>query len=1513
MRLFLAAIFSIIITNAFSQFTSMADGNWNDGATWGNSSPGTVGVDFPGVGDNATIATSQHVVIPNGYDAQANDVTITNSSNTDLTISNGGSLSFTGIVTLGTGPISRGRLFVDGRLTVEEGATIVNTSTPGRISVGSTGIYQHNYTTTAGVIYNASWASGSTLEITGYTSNTTIPSGLSQGFSNFTWDCPLQENDFYLNGTEFTTIAGNFSVLSTAGGFIFGLTLNNNVNLTIGGNLVLGANVYFDLSGGSANTTVNLGGDMTISSDDALGNFGSGTCEVIFDNQVTPQTISNQSQLFSPVDFSVAAGATLVIGQSDFVSSLGGFTLDGSVVLRSTNPSGAILGNIKTSTRAFSSGSTIEYNGSSSQFMGTGHPSGSNIDAVINNATGVSLAANVTIGGNLTLTAGNLSVGSKTLTLGGNVTPNSHFILVISSSSLVINGSGAFGTFPFSSGVKTFKNFTLNRVGGSVKFANDVTITGTLTFTSGNLNFNATTLRIPGSFVNTGGLFASTSSVSRLVLTGTGSFGTLAFDPTANTIGWLTMNRASGSASLNSNLFVMKQLDLTNGNFTNTSGLIIGNNATVTRSSNGQLLGSALANSAGEKYSVDYSGGVAYNTGLELPTTTANDLLNLTINAPVTLDKNIIVNGNITLQNSTLSGSFNITMAGTPGTWTTLNGSFNPGTGSVIITGNISVASTSNIPQFGNLITNSGSTLTMFSGTTNISGNFQLSVGSTFNANGGTIEFNGGSLQGVAGASKNFNNITVNKSGGNLQLTSNVNLNGVLDVSTATTVLADGNLTVVSTSDGTSGNGSIGPLATGASISGNVTVQRYMSEEGRIYRYISSSVTAATVAQLQDDFPITGSFTGASTCSGCSTNSSMFYYNESTPGGLQQGYFQYPVSSNTEILTPGVGYVPFVRDDIIPGPVTIDVTGTVNQGTVSLPMTYTNNGDATADGYNLVGNPFPATIGWDVVAGWSKTNIALPIAVRDNGSGGTFLYWDGSGGGLPSGYIAAGQGFWVRGSGSGASLSVNENAKVSATGAFFRNETVTPDIFQLALTKGGITDRAYFRFRKEAKGVLDDYDAPKLDNALFDIATLSKDKIPMAINATNEMPCGSQVNVFLKDMEAGSYSLTTETSGAFTGFKAFLRDNFTNTTVDFSTTPQYDFEVTGDPLSSASDRFFVTFDEPAIDPGVVKAALQPADCETDQYKVTLEDTQDGIYYFAELGGQAVGDSVLSTGSDPITLSIPSSSLAVGTNQIVVKGFNYCSTVGMNDMISVDHDELYAVTSKDVTGCQTGEVMLEASGSPENGSYNWYEEEGSATPVDGQHESTFITPSLAKSKTYYVASVNAVGCEGPRVAVKANVVNYDPVEITEPNPGEFTSSYTDGNQWYLDGEMIEGATGQTLTPTESGTYSVDVKVGSCTTSAARQYEVTGIDEFDSHRMLNVYANPFVDILRVRVSSPKVEQMSIFDNLGAKIGDMTLSRELSETEGMIDMSTSASGMYFVKALLDGKIYTVKVIKK
>jgi hypothetical protein len=54
-----------------SAFTSVQSGDWNDGATWGNSSPGTKGVDWPGNASDTFTVAAGHTVTYNVSEANA--------------------------------------------------------------------------------------------------------------------------------------------------------------------------------------------------------------------------------------------------------------------------------------------------------------------------------------------------------------------------------------------------------------------------------------------------------------------------------------------------------------------------------------------------------------------------------------------------------------------------------------------------------------------------------------------------------------------------------------------------------------------------------------------------------------------------------------------------------------------------------------------------------------------------------------------------------------------------------------------------------------------------------------------------------------------------------------------------------------------------------------------------------------------------------------------------------------------------------------------------------------------------------------------------------------------------------------------------------------------------------------------------------------------------------------------------------------------------------------------------
>ena len=136
-----------------------------------------------------------------------------------------GTLSFSG----------SGAITVGGIL---QNAGTVNGSTS-TLTFNSGGAYQHNFTTTAGTVPTATWNTGSTCAIIGYTtldnsSGSPVIGGINQLFANFTWNCPNQTGTVTFIG-DLDTVNGNLTITSTGTG-LTRLGGTGTGNLTVSGN-----------------------------------------------------------------------------------------------------------------------------------------------------------------------------------------------------------------------------------------------------------------------------------------------------------------------------------------------------------------------------------------------------------------------------------------------------------------------------------------------------------------------------------------------------------------------------------------------------------------------------------------------------------------------------------------------------------------------------------------------------------------------------------------------------------------------------------------------------------------------------------------------------------------------------------------------------------------------------------------------------------------------------------------------------------------------------------------------------------------------------------------------------------------------------------------------------------------------------------------------------------------------------------------------------------------------------
>ncbi|MDP4827282.1 MAG: hypothetical protein NWR73_06335, partial [Flavobacteriales bacterium] len=239
--------------------------------------------------------------------------------------------------------------------------------------------------------------------------------------------------------------------------------------------------------------------------------------------------------------------------------------------------------------------------------------------------------------------------------------------------------------------------------------------------------------------------------------------------------------------------------------------------------------------------------------------------------------------------------------------------------------------------------------------------------------------------------------------------------------------------------------GSIGEISDGAQILGDeIIYHRYFPAASGNWRMMCSPLTDATFEQWNDDIPTTG-FPGSdypNYPNAANPWPNIRKYDESVMNEAMSTGFV-PISNITEVIENGRGYFTY----FIPSGGVIDMEGTFKRGEHTWELSNTpGNGSPANVGWHLIGNPYPSAIDWANTDGWSKTGISGAVYAFDPAQGQYSSYNNGVSTGQLNGQVASFQAFWVRANGNNATLTINEKAKTSSNGVFFRsgsNDTKT--------------------------------------------------------------------------------------------------------------------------------------------------------------------------------------------------------------------------------------------------------------------------------------------------------------------------------------------------------------------------------------------------------------------------------------------------------------------------------------
>ena len=369
----------------------------------------------------------------------------------------------------------------------------------------------YNHSQDGGAIPPATWNQASTCKITGIIG--LVPtSGGGQSFGNLIYDCASMSAGNKLMPSSGLSVAGYFQVLNTGSGVL----QMNQTPLNVAGNCTISD----DFAVGSSTTSriLNIAGDLTINGGllSLSSGTGIGTLNVTGDfyhtggtitetstgsgliafNKTSSQTFTDGGTVSNTINFTVKNGSTLQMATpTTTVTGSGTFLMEAGSTLGVTSVDGistsGATGNIRTTTRTYTAGSSLIYNGTGSQAVGNGLTSTNKANLTINNpGNTVTLGAATSITGALTVMAG------STLDL-------SSFALGSPSSVVLECGASASSSITNTSGALTLGgNVTVNDVAGAgtegPTISCPVTLGATRTFTIADDGSSAADLTVTG-------------------------------------------------------------------------------------------------------------------------------------------------------------------------------------------------------------------------------------------------------------------------------------------------------------------------------------------------------------------------------------------------------------------------------------------------------------------------------------------------------------------------------------------------------------------------------------------------------------------------------------------------------------------------------------------------------------------------------------------------------------------------------------------------------------------------------------------------------------------------------------------------------------------------------------------------------------------------------------------------------------------------------------------------------